>query len=78
MQFDEADQRIKAGEDELARLQTAFIPDELESQLVRGKLKETLTSAAVLAQAAVEVLDRLGDSFEESVERMTRDLNGKE
>lgn len=74
-----SDRRIAHLENDLARLQTEeTTPRQLEANLVRGKLVETLNTAAVLAQTAVDVLDKLGDSFEESVERMARDLNGKE
>lgn len=78
MDFDKADRRIKEKEEELAKLQTELTtPTQLESNLTRVRLKETLYTAAAIAKAAVEVLDELGDSFEESVERMSRDLNGK-
>lgn len=71
--------RIEEMERELARLQTEeTIPHQIEANFVREKLSQTLSTAAVLAQAAVDVLDKLGDSFEESVERMVKDLNDKE
>lgn len=71
--------RIEEMERELARLQIEeTVPDQIEANFVREKLSHTLSTAAVLAKVAVDVLDKLGDSFEESVERMVKDLNGKE
>jgi hypothetical protein len=71
--------RIDQMERELARLQTEeTTPQQIEANLVREKLNQTLVTAAVFAQAAVDVLDKLGDSFEESVERMSRDLLDKD
>jgi hypothetical protein len=70
--------RIADLERDLARIQTEeTTPRQIEANLVREKLGATLATAAVLAQTAIDVLDKLGDSFEESVERMSRDLNGK-
>jgi hypothetical protein len=72
------DERIAAQEEELARLQTDFTtPSQLQLNLTRRELKDTLHTAAQIARLAVEVLDQLGDSFEESVEQMSKDLNGK-
>lgn len=78
LRFADAEQRITDTEEELARLQTELTPTKLESNLVREHLKETLLTAANIAHTAIEVLDKLGDSFEESVEEMSRDLNGKD
>lgn len=76
--FEAADQRIAAQEEELARLQTDFTtPSQLNLNLIRDELKSTLQTASQIAKIAVEVLDQLGDSFEESVEQMSKDLNGK-
>jgi hypothetical protein len=76
--FEAADQRIAAQEEELARLQTDFTaPSQFNLNLIRDELKSTLQTASQIAKVAVEVLDQLGDSFEESVEQMSKDLNGK-
>lgn len=76
--FDVADRRIEAHEKELARLQAEFTtPSQLESAMVREELKSTLRTASSIARVAVEVLDKLGDSFEESVEQASRELNGR-
>jgi hypothetical protein len=78
LSFDVADRRIEAHEKELARLQAdVTTPSQLELNLVREELKITLRTASTIARVAVEVLDKLGDSFEDSVERAAKDLNGR-
>jgi len=76
--IDLADRRIAEQERELARIQFETIPLQLEVNLMRERLDRALTSGLVIAHASIAVLDKIGDSFEESVERMQRDLNGRE
>lgn len=76
--FDVRERRIEQLERELARIQFETIPLELEANLLRESVDHTLTSGVTIARACMEVLDRIGDSFEESVERMQRDLTGRD
>lgn len=74
-----ADRRIADLETELARVQfEESTPRQIEANLARETLQHTLDTAVVFATAVREVLDQIGDSFEENVERMARDLNGRE
>lgn len=76
---DDADRRIDRMERELARLQSEeTTPRQIEANFARERLNDTLSTAAVLAHTVIVVLDRLGDSFEESIERAAGDLNGKD
>lgn len=66
---EEAERRIAELEVELAQLQAASVYQQVEANLVRQRLKETL-------DIAMHVIDRLSVGFEANVERMAEDLNG--
>lgn len=76
--FETRERRIAERERELARIQFESIPLELEANLMRESLDRTLTSGVAIARVCMAVLDQIGDSFEESVERMQRDLSGRD
>jgi hypothetical protein len=72
-----ADRRIAEAEVNLANAQFAGTRVRVDCALAMEALDSTLTKAAAIARVSVVVLDQIGDSFEESVERMQRDLAGK-
>jgi hypothetical protein len=76
--FDVRERRIEALERELARIQFESIPLEIEANLMRETLDRTLTTGVAIARTCMVVLDQIGDSMEENIERMSRDLNGRD
>lgn len=70
----EGDLRIEKRERELARLQAGARGRKVELNLVRGALKQTLTSAAVFARG----IAAFAESFGQGVEQVSNDLAGKE
>lgn len=68
-----SDLRIAQQERELALLQAGATGRRVESNLVRGMLKQTLTSAAALAK----VIGEFAESFGEGVDQVSDDLKGK-
>lgn len=76
-EFKAQDKRLDELQRNLAQLQFENIPLELEANLLRETLDHALTSGVTIARTCMAVLDEIGDSFEESVERMQRDLNGE-
>jgi hypothetical protein len=78
---DQADIQIEQLERDLAELQTESAYRQIDAALGRQRLKDTLQIAVAVVDRislGMEVLDRIGDSFEESVERMQRDLAGRD
>lgn len=69
----EGDLRIEKRERELARLQAGAKGRKVEFTLVRGALKQTLTSAATLARG----IHAFAESFGHGVEQVSGDLAGK-
>lgn len=74
---EETDRRIAEKEQELARIQTESIPQQLESNLVKDALKVALANAEVFAETVSEIVQGFGEEFAKSVKRMSKDLNGK-
>lgn len=66
---DDSDRRIAELEVELAQLQTESAYQQIEANLVRQRLKDTLA-------IAVHVVERLSSGFSANLDRMADDLNG--
>jgi len=66
---DEGDRRIAALEKELAEAQTEATYSQIEANLVRRRLKETL-------DMAMHVVGDVTAGFDATIQRMADDLNG--
>jgi hypothetical protein len=67
-----AERRIAAKELELARIQfEESTPLQIEANLARGALHQTLTTAAVMARA---ICDALALPIDEHIEELSRDF----
>lgn len=76
--FEQAEQRTEAMERQLAAIQTENAILDIQAHLMLQAVNKTLTAAVCVARDCVSTLDQIGDSFEESVERMQRDLTGRD
>jgi len=74
--LNEGEMRIVRMERELAKLQTEAIPNQIAANLMRDSLKQTLGTAAVLANAAKKVIEEVSVDLDESVLMLASDLTG--